>query len=73
VRQLRGRLDEVEKRIAELEGRLAEIGAALSDPALYTDGERARAVATERKTAEEQLAWLVREWEELSTALAGHE
>jgi ATP-binding cassette subfamily F protein 3 len=73
VRELRRRLDEVEKRVHEMEARLAEITAALSDPALYADGERARAAVHERKSAEEQLAWLMREWEELSTALAAHE
>jgi len=73
VRELRRRLEEVEKRVHELEARLAEITAALSDPSLYADGERARAVVYERKSAEEQLVWLMREWEELSTALAAHE
>jgi hypothetical protein len=53
--------------------RLAEVTAALADPALYADGERARAAAHERKSAEEQLAWLMREWEAISTELAAHE
>jgi ATP-binding cassette, subfamily F, member 3 len=73
VRALRRRLDEVEKRVHEMETRLAEMSAALSDPALYADGERARVVTQERNAAEQQLAWLMREWEELSTALAAHE
>jgi ATP-binding cassette subfamily F protein 3 len=73
VRRLRVRLDEVERQIAALERRLAEIGAALADPTFYTDGERVRATAAERKTAEERVAWLLHEWEELSTALAAHE
>jgi ATP-binding cassette subfamily F protein 3 len=73
VRGLRRRLEDVEKRVHELEARLAEITAALTDPSLYADGERARAVVHERKSAEEQLAWLMREWEEISTALAAHE
>jgi ATP-binding cassette subfamily F protein 3 len=73
VKQLRRRLEEVEKRVHEMETKLEEIAGALADPALYADGERARAVVHERKTAEEQLAWLMREWEELSTALAAHE
>jgi ATP-binding cassette subfamily F protein 3 len=73
VRELRRRLEAVETRVQEIEAKLAEITAALADPALYTDGERARAVAHERKAAEEQLAWLMREWEEISTALAAHE
>jgi len=73
VRQLRRRLEEVEKRVHEMEAKLAEMTVALADPSLYADGERARAVVHERKSAEEQLAWLMREWEEISTALAAHE
>ena len=73
MRELRRRLEEVEKQIHALEARLGEIGEALSDPALYTDGARVRAVTEERRTAEEQVAWLMHEWEELSTALAPHE
>jgi ATP-binding cassette subfamily F protein 3 len=73
VRELRKRLEAVEKRVHEMEAKLAEVAAALADPALYADGERARAVVHQRKAAEEQLAWLMREWEEISTALAAHE
>jgi len=73
VRALRQRLEEVETQIHALEARLREIGAALGDPALYTDGERARAVTAERRRAEERVAWLMHEWEELSAALAAHE
>jgi len=73
VRELRRRLDDVERQIHALEERLSQIGEALADPALYADGARARAVALERKAAEEHVAWLMREWEELSMALAAHE
>jgi len=73
VRELRRRLEEVERQIHELEARLAEVGDRLGDPALYADGERVRAAAAERKRAEEQVTWLMREWEQLSTALAAHE
>jgi ATP-binding cassette subfamily F protein 3 len=73
VRELRRRLEEVEKRVQGMEAKLAEIATALADPALYADGERARAVVHERKSVEEQLTWLMREWEELSTALASPE
>jgi len=73
VRALRKRVEEIERQIAGLERRLEEIGEALGDPALYGDGERVRAAAVERKSAEEQLVWLMREWEEVSTALAAHE
>jgi ATP-binding cassette, subfamily F, member 3 len=73
VRELRRRLEDVERQIHALEARLAEIGERLGDPAFYADGERVRAVAAERKNAEEQVTWLMREWERLSTALAAHE
>jgi len=73
VRELRRRLEDVERQIHDLEARLAEIGERLGDPAFYADGERVRAVAAERKSAEEQVTWLMREWEQLSTALAAHE
>jgi ATP-binding cassette subfamily F protein 3 len=73
VRELRRRLDRLEGEIHTLEARLAELGAALTDPALYADGERARAVTLERRQAEEQVAWLLHEWETVSEALAAHE
>jgi ATP-binding cassette subfamily F protein 3 len=73
VRELRRRVDEIERQIHALEARLQELGEALGDPALYADGARARAVTAERRAAEEQVAWLMREWEALSTALAAHE
>ncbi|HSF04300.1 MAG TPA: ATP-binding cassette domain-containing protein, partial [Methylomirabilota bacterium] len=73
VRELQRRLGEVEAQINALETRLKDVGEALTDPGLYTDGERVRALALERKRAEEQVAWLLREWEELSEAVAAHE
>jgi ATP-binding cassette, subfamily F, member 3 len=73
VRELRRRVEEVERRINGLEARIKEIGAALGDPRLYLDGDRVRAVSGERKAAEEEMAGLLREWEDLSTALAAHE
>jgi protein subunit release factor A len=73
VRTLRRRLEEIERQIHDLEARLREFAEVLSDPELYKDGDRVRTVATERKTAEEQVAWLMREWEELSVELSAHE
>jgi ATP-binding cassette subfamily F protein 3 len=73
VRQLRRRLEEIERQIHDVEERLREFAEVLSDPELYKDGDRVRIVATERKTAEEQVAWLMREWEELSVELSAHE
>src|SRR5262249_19243870 len=73
VRALRRPLEAAERQIHDLEGRLGEFAEALSDPELYKDGDRVRALSTERKTAEEQVAWLMREWEELSVELSAHE
>ena len=73
VRELRQRLDTLESQIHALEARLEELGAALADPGLYADGERARTVTLERRQAEERVAWLLHEWETLSEALAAHE
>ena len=73
VKELRRRVEEVERKIHALERRIAEIGSALSDPRLYLDGDRVRAVSGVRTAAEEEMAGLMREWEDLSTALSAHE
>jgi ATP-binding cassette subfamily F protein 3 len=70
VKAIRDRLGAVEKQIAELESRLAEVGLALADPDLYRDGARAREISEARRQAEEQVAWLMKEWEELSERLS---
>jgi ATP-binding cassette subfamily F protein 3 len=72
VRELRRRLEDVERQIHALEARLRQLGDALGDPGLYADGERARAVTAERRQAEEQVAWLLHEWESISSALESH-
>ncbi|MBI2466691.1 MAG: ABC-F family ATP-binding cassette domain-containing protein [Candidatus Rokubacteria bacterium] len=72
-RALQRRVAEIEAQIHALEARVRELGEALSDPSLYADGERVRAVAVERKRAEEQVAWLLHEWEELATVLAARD
>ena len=73
IRRLRARLETVERRIAELEERLREITTAAADPELYRDGAQARAVAAAQKSAEAEVAWLLREWEELAQELATRE
>ena len=73
VKALRTRLEEVERKIQGLERRIEELGGLFADPRLYADGDRVRTITSERRTAEEQVAWLLREWEELSTALGAHE
>ena len=73
VKAIRGRLETIEKQIAEMEMRLADIGLALADPDLYRDGNRAREISESRRQAEEQVAWLMKEWEELSERLTAVE
>ena len=73
MKTLRRRLEEIERQIHDLEDRMRGFAEALSDPELYKDGDRVRTVATERKSAEERVAWLMREWEELSVELSAHE
>jgi ATP-binding cassette subfamily F protein 3 len=69
IRAIKERLAAVEAQIHQLEARLAEIGLALADPDLYRDGERAREVAQSRRETEERVAWLMKEWEDLSLRL----
>jgi ATP-binding cassette subfamily F protein 3 len=73
LRELRRRVVEIERKIEDLERRIEEIGRVLSDPRSYANGDRVRAVTLERNEAVQQLSGLMREWEEASTALAGHD
>jgi len=73
MRDLRRRVEEIERKIEELERRIEEIGRALSDPRLYANGDRVRAITLERNEAVQQLSGLMSEWEALSTALAPHD
>jgi ATP-binding cassette subfamily F protein 3 len=73
VKAIRARLETIEKQIAEMETRLADIGLTLADPDLYRDGNRAREISESRRQAEEQVAWLMKEWEELSERLTAVE
>jgi hypothetical protein len=68
---MRRRLAALEARIHALEARLSELGDALGDPALYRDGGQVRAVTAERKEAEAEIAWRLREWEALAERLGG--
>jgi ATP-binding cassette subfamily F protein 3 len=70
---MRQRLDEIERQIQALEERLRQIVELLADPTLYGDGARVRAVTSERQSAEERVARLMREWEAVSTELGAHD
>jgi ATP-binding cassette subfamily F protein 3 len=73
LRARRRRLEALETEIHALEERVRALGEALGDPGLYADGTRVREITAERRRAEEQVAWLMHEWEELSIALGGME
>ncbi len=70
IKLIKQRLGAVEAQIQELEARQQEIGLALADPDLYRDGQKAREIAQSRKETEERVAWLLKEWEELSLRLS---
>ena len=70
IKAIETRLRAVETQIHEMEARLEEIGLSLADPDLYRDGQRAREIAQARKDIEERVAWLMKEWEDLSVQLA---
>jgi len=70
IKAITARLKAVETQISTMERRLEEISLSLADPDLYRDGERAREIARARKDAEGQVAWLMKEWEDLSAQLA---
>ncbi|MEX2224086.1 MAG: ABC-F family ATP-binding cassette domain-containing protein [Candidatus Rokuibacteriota bacterium] len=76
IKAIKLRLGAVETQIHELEARQQEIGLALADPDLYRDGQKAREIAQSRKDTEARVAWLMKEWEDLSqrlSAVAGEE
>ena len=73
MRALKARVAEIERRIDGLERRIEEIGRSLSDPRLYANGDRVRAITLERNEAVQELSGLMREWEQLSTALSARD
>jgi hypothetical protein len=70
IKAITVRLAAVEAQIHDLEARQQEIALALADPDLYRDGHKAREIAQSRKDTEERVAWLMKEWEELSQRLS---
>lgn len=52
----------IEQRIEQLEARLAEIDEEMADPAVFTDGERCRALQKERSAVEAEREPLELEW-----------
>ncbi len=62
------RIAAVEKQIAASEESLSAIEADLADPAVLADRDLLADAAERHRAEQETLAWLMREWEEVSTA-----
>jgi ATP-binding cassette, subfamily F, member 3 len=61
------RVEELEGRIAGLEADLAVLERDLADPAVVADRDLLAAAGEEHRAKQEELAWLMREWEEAAT------
>jgi len=61
----------LEGEIARVEAGIAEVEAALADPAVLADREAVAARGEEHRLLQEELAWLMREWERAAEAAAG--
>lgn len=69
IAPLKARLKELESEIAAIEARVRNLNDQMANPDLYRDSGKAREVARERKTLEEQAASLYGKWEELALRL----
>ena len=69
LRDIKKRVQDLEESIGRSESRLAEIESLLADPATYSDKDRPRELGTEKKSLEEDLSRLNREWESAQTRL----
>jgi len=69
TKDFKEKLARVEAEIASLEGRLKDLEAALADPALYRDADKARDSKREHKEVQERIAWLYDEWTGLSKTI----
>jgi ABC-type multidrug transport system ATPase subunit len=59
---------EIERRIAGLEAEVASVEAALAEPAVTADRAALAERAARHRALQEELAWLMREWEERAEA-----
>ena len=73
VEGVRQHLDELiadlDRRIAVLEAEIAALEGELADPAVATDRDLVAHAAREHRSKQEELSWLMREWEEASVAV----
>ena len=58
----------LEGEIARVEAGIAEVEAALADPAVLADRDAVAARGEEHRGLQEELAWLMREWERAAEA-----
>jgi pyruvate-formate lyase len=65
ARATRARIAEIEKRIAAGEAEVRKLEQQMASPGFYDDRERAERAAAEHRSATEELAHLMREWESL--------
>ncbi len=70
-RSTNGEVRRLEGEIARVEAGIAEVEAALADPAVLADREAVAARGEEHRGLQEELAWLMREWERAAEAAAG--
>ncbi|MFN2450024.1 MAG: ribosomal protection-like ABC-F family protein [Candidatus Baltobacteraceae bacterium] len=67
--QVETQIARMEREIAKADGRRSEIDALFTDPSIYTDGVRMRALQTEKAALDESAALRLAEWERLVNAL----
>ncbi|HTI33408.1 MAG TPA: ABC-F family ATP-binding cassette domain-containing protein [Miltoncostaea sp.] len=64
----KGEVRRLEGEIARVEAGIAELEAALADPAVLADRDAVAARGEEHRGLQEELAWLMREWERAAEA-----
>jgi ATP-binding cassette subfamily F protein 3 len=65
-----GEVRRLEGEIARVEAGIAEVEAALADPAVLADREAVAARGEAHRALQEELSWLMREWERAAEAAA---
>jgi ATP-binding cassette, subfamily F, member 3 len=69
TKDLRKKVDKVEKELGTVEAEVAELTRTLADPAVYDDAEKVKEVVARHNAAKDRAAELTDEWERLSLEL----
>jgi ATP-binding cassette subfamily F protein 3 len=69
TKDLRRRLERVERDLGQAEGEIAELTRQLADPGVYADGERVKDLVARHGAAKDRAIALTDEWERLYTAV----